>query len=366
MFTPSYAPSYTPSKNTPSQYLIPASSCANTYVCPGGGSGYGIQFNIVSVDIDTLIVPNNPPYSPDIAGLTVTAAANSDQANGKSLTSVPLTWWYNHYVLKYLGLAGPTPMSCVQPGPLGFAVGLAQTIVAAFGISPERICNALLKPTYSGNDIDIAVVQFTFYITDIHPKSPLRNDYLPSACAGMWMMQWLARSTSVTVPEYATIPVPQTIPITLQNANCPGLTAGAPAPTLYFTSEINVDNNKLQFIQRLRESFGQSFAKKSFLTSIFITNNEHVSNVSDLVADKPNSIVDYFGMYSYPVSFIGILLFTIMNLTNKSLYQYIQDQRIINAINSIFVVCAVLAIVSFLKVPVPSSVFNTKSVITRA
>jgi hypothetical protein len=182
----------------------------------------------------------------------------------------------------------------------------------------------------------------------------------------MWMMQWLARSTSVTVPEYATIPVPQTIPITLQNANCPGLNAGAPAPTLYFTSEINVDKDKLEFIQRLRESFGQSFAKKSFLTSIFITNNEHASNVQNQIADKPSSIVDYFGMYSYPVSFIGILLFTIMNLTNKSLNQYIQDQRIINAINGLFVVWAVLAIVAFLKVPVPSSVFNTKSVITRA
>jgi hypothetical protein len=343
--------------------LIPATSCANTYVCPGGGSGYGIQFNIVSVDIDTLIVPNIPPFSKDVHGLTVTAAANSDQANGKSLTSVPLTWWYNHYVLKYLGLAGPTPMSCIQPGPLGFAVGLAQTIVSAFGISPTRICNALLKPTYSGNDIDIAVVQFNFYITDIHPKSPLRNDYLPATCAGMWMMQWLARSTSVTVPEYATIPVPQTIPITLQNANCPGLTAGAPSPTLYFTSEINIDYDKLEFIERLKKSFGQSFAKKSFLTGIFINNNEHVSNVSDLVADNPNSIVDYFGMYSYPLSFIGILLFTIMNLTNKSLYQYIQDQKIINAINGIFVVWGLLAIISFLQVPVPKNIFNINSVV---
>jgi len=348
---------------TPSQYLIPATSCANTYVCPGGGSGYGIQFNIVAVDVDTLIVPNNPPFAPDVAGLTVSAAAYSDQAKGKCLTSVPLTWWYNNYVLKYLGLAGPTPMSCVQPGPLGFAVGLAQTIVSAFGISPTRICNAKLQPTYAGNDVDILVVQFTFYMTDIHPQLPLRNDYLPSSCAGMWMMQWLARSTNITVPEYATKPVPENIPITLQNANCPGLTARAPAPTLYFTAEVEMEKNNRIFIKNLKHSFGQSFAKVSFLTGIFIDNTEHATNVSNQIADKPSSIIDYFGMYAYPFSFAGVLLFTIMNLTNKSLYQYIQDQRIINAINGIFVAWGVLAIVAFLQVPVPKNIFNTNSVV---
>jgi hypothetical protein len=348
---------------SPSSSLIPATGCANTYVCPGGGSGYGIHFNIVSVDIDTLIVPNNPPFSPDVAGLTITAAANSDQAKGKSLTNVPLTWWYNNFVLKYLGLAGPTPMSCVQPGPLGFAVGLAQTISSAFGISPTRVCNAVLKPIYAGNDIDISVVQFTFYITDIHPQIPLHNDYLPSACAGMWMMQWLARSTSVTEPSYSTIPVPKSIPITIQNANCPGLTANNSAPTLYFTSEVNTEKNHKLFIKNLRHSFKKSFAKTSFLSSVFMDHAEHATNVQNQIAEKPNSIIDYFGMYAIPLSFVGVLLFTVMNLTNKSLNQYIQDKRIINAINGLFVAWGLLAMVAFLQVPVPKSIFNINSVV---
>jgi len=184
--------------------LIPAVNCSNQYTCPGGGTGYGIQFNIVPLDINTLLLP---PY--DASALTVDTATS---VYNKSLKSIPpssspsysayskslltdepvplesLTWWYNSQVLGYKGKASLTPMDCIPNGAPGFAIGLATAIVNSFGISGSRICNAVLKPSYSTNDVDITTIKFTFYINDIVPANPLWNDYLPSSCVGTWIM----------------------------------------------------------------------------------------------------------------------------------------------------------------------------------
>ena len=39
-------------------------NCANTYICPGVGNGYGIQFNITNADVSNLLQPS---------GLTIAA-----------------------------------------------------------------------------------------------------------------------------------------------------------------------------------------------------------------------------------------------------------------------------------------------------
>jgi hypothetical protein len=390
-----------PPSRTPSSTLIPASRCANTYVCPGGGSGYGIQFNIVQMDIDTLIIPPTIQFNSELWGLTVAAAAVRDYKAGITQTSLPLLWWWNNFVMKYLGVAGPTPMTCVQPGQNGFAVGLAQTIVGAFNISPTRICNARLIPTVSANDVDIETVRFTFYITDIRPKSPLPNDYLPSSCIGNWIMSWLSKSTSVTDPSVATTPIPADLPLAFQTDSCPGVTLSGPSgspsrsritPTLYFTSEIDVDKDKILFIKNLKDSFRTSFSNNSMLAPIFhITNIEHATNVAGTsvalagvnsnMYTPPQTLTDYFIMYSYPLAFIGAILFTIVQIIDVNLNTLVANKNISIVINISFIVWSVISLSVFYNIqlsniPILGSILtveipyilplNTQAVVTQS
>ena len=378
---------------------VTALNCANTYVCPGGGSGYGIQFVIRQFDVGTLIVTAPPTgstnqFKPEHYGLTVTAAATSSFRKKEIQTSSPLTWWYNNFVVAYIGLAGPTPMSCIQPGRNGFAVALAQTITSAFGISPSRVCGATLIPSMSANEIDISFVKFTFYLTDVRPlTSPLRNDYLPSSCLGIWILSWLAKSTSVTLPSLATIPVPAVMPENLVSQNCPLLRPGAPSPTLYFTSEVNVDNEKLLYIENLRESLKTSFAKESILSNIFDKNIniEHATNLTGTsltlngagtnIYAVPQTVFDYYGMYAFPLSFIGSVLFTVVQIMDINLNTMFVNKNLSMAINVSFILWSLISLSVFynfspnnvpglgmiLSLQVPYILpFNTQAVITQA
>lgn len=380
---------------------ILAKNCANTYICPGGGTGYGVQFVIQQYDVGTLIIPAPPTgttnqFKPEQYGLTVTAAATSDFKANLAQTASPLTWWWNNYVINYQGLPGPTPMSCIQPGRTGFAVGLAQTITSTFGISPSRICGAALIRTQAANEIDTSFVKFTFYITDVRPLStPLRNDYLPSSCLGPWIMTWLAKSTSVTQPNLATIPVPAVLPDNLVSPNCPLLRVGAPSPTLYFTSEINIDKDKLLFIEKLRESFKGSFAKESILSNIIENNEnnniEHATNLTGTslmlngagtnIYAVPQTIFDYYGMYAFPFSFVGAVLFTVVQIMDINLNTLVVNKNLSMAINISFILWSLISLSVFynfspnsvpglgtiLSLQVPYILpFNTQAVITQA
>lgn len=338
-----------PSTNLLSPSITPSFSganCANTYVCPGAGSGYGIQFNILSSDIDSIYIPN--------LQLTISAAANSDYSNGIAFTNLPLTWWWKNIVLKYPGIPGPTPMNCVQQYQNGFAVGLAQSIVSAFKVSPNRVCNAKLVPSYSPNNIDISSIKFTFYLTDIRPiTSPLANDYLPCSCLGAWMMTWLSKSTNVIQPNNASSLVPASIPLELQSSSCPGLTPGTISPTLYFTSEINVDKDKLSYIEKLKESFSPVFSEKSFLSSIFM-NKEHATNLIGTsvtlkgtlssIYPPPLTIIDYFCMYSYPFCFIGAVLFSIIQIIDININSFFVNKNLSIMINVSFIIWSIVSI----------------------
>jgi hypothetical protein len=249
----------------PSSKLILGNQCSNTYVCPGSGSGFAIQFNIIENDVSMLNLPS---------GYTVAASAVMDYTSvpQKALTNSPLTWWWKNVVLQYQGINGPTPMTCIQTGQGGFAVGLAQTLVTAFGISPSRICNAQLNPTLAPNSYDIIKIQFLFFITDIPPRTvPLLNDYLPSACVGPWMLSWIVKSTSVTDPSQSTFGISSTIPSKFQTNSCPALVSGVAPPTLYFTSKVSEDVNLSQYIENVKKSMGSSFSNKSFLNTIFVS-----------------------------------------------------------------------------------------------
>jgi hypothetical protein len=353
-------PSMSSVTNTPSPRATvpsnPISNCANPYLCPGGGTGYGIQFTIKTYDIDSITVPESSQFSNSIRGLTVTAAAESDYKVGISQTDTSLTWWWNNFVLNYPGLVGPTSMSCIQPGQSGFAIGLAQSITSAFSISPSRVCNASLHPSMAGNDIDIDYVKFTFYITDVHPRStPLANDYLPSTCLGNWIMLWLSKSTSVLQPNLSTIPVTASIPPELQSLSCPALAPGAPSPTLYFTSEINIDKNKLLYIESIKDSFRPAFSQKSILSNVFIKKNiEHATNLmgtsvilngkTTTIYSSPQTIVDYYAMYAYPLSFIGAMLFTVVQIMDVNINTMVVNKNLSMIINISFIAWSIISL----------------------
>jgi hypothetical protein len=377
--------------NTPSRLVSPE-NCSNTYTCPGGGSGYGIQFNITTYDIDTLQV-----LSPDGSGqmITVTAAAGVDYRNRKFQTDNPLTWWWNFVVLTYKGLAGPTAMSCIKNGQSGFATGLAQTITAAFGISPSRICNAKLISTIAPNDVDIASVKFVFYITDVYPTltTPLRNDYLPSSCLGPWIMTWLSKATSVTQPNTlgVTPTVPPGIPLELQSKSCPGIIPGAPARSfLGFTAKITDDKNELMHLENLRASFRSAFSEKSFLSPI-LDYKEHVTNVlgtsvqlngsGSSIYPEPQTILDYLCMYAYPLSFFGAICFTIVQFMDININTLVANKNLSLVINLLFILWSIVGLIAFYNIPIYSVPilgnilllkipyilpFNTQTVVTQA
>jgi hypothetical protein len=344
-------------------------NCANTYICPGAGEGYGVQMNITSGDIDTLVIPTT--------GLTVAASASEDAktVNAQLSASIPpgtpssslpdfvsdnaLTWWWNNVVKNYAGIVGTNPMNCIQPGRNGFAVGLAQTIVTAFGISPTRICNATLIPTKAANNIDIATVKFTFYVTNLRPSSPLNNDHLPAACAGEWIVTWLNKATNPTQPTQAVIPPTPTVPENLQSKECPARVEGAPSPTLYFT---NVDKDTPEFIEKLRQSFSTKFSKKSFLSVLFKENNvELLTNVqgtslrlagsSSSIYAPPITLLDYIVRYSYPLSFVGAILFTIVQIMDVNLNTLVANKNMSMAINISFIVWSVVSMLVFYNIP---------------
>ena len=344
-------------------------NCANTYICPGAGEGYGIQMNITGGDIDTLVIPTT--------GLTVAASASQDAKRvndqlsasivpGTPSASLPefvsdnaLTWWWNNVVKNYAGIVGTTPMNCIQPGRKGFAIGLAQTIVAAFGISPLRICNATLTPTKAANNIDIAIVKFTFYLTNLRPTAPLSNDYLPAACAGEWIVTWLNKATNPTNPTASVIPPTSTVPDNLQSKECPARVEGTPAPTLYFT---NVDKDTPEYIEKLRQSFSTKFAKKSFISALFKENNvELLTNVqgtslrlagsSSSIYAPPITLADYIVRYSYPLSFVGAILFTIVQIMDINLNTLVANKNMSMAINICFIVWSVISMLVFYNIP---------------
>jgi hypothetical protein len=347
--------------------LIPASKCANQYTCPGGGSGYGIQFNIVQFDVDNLTIPSAPDFDPAIQGITIAAATSA--FNKTSLVPwLPLTYWYNTMILKYKGIAGPTPMTCTQRGPDGFAVGLAQVIVGAFGVSPSRICNAVMKPTIAPNDIDILSIKFTFYITDLHPAigvAPLDNDYLPAACVGSWIMSWLTKATLVLDPSnpQQQPPITQSLPLAFQSPQCPGFAPPSPTAVLYFTSEVSSNNDKLVYIEKLKKSFGSIFGQKSFLRPIFDSNSiENLTNISassvqlhgsgTSIFSPPQTILDLLVMYSYPLSFIGAILFTIIQIIDINPNTLIANKNISIAINISFVIWSVVSMCVYYNIPI--------------
>jgi hypothetical protein len=284
-------------------------------------------------------------------------------------------------------------MTCVQPFQNGFAIGLAQTIVGAFGVSPTRVCNAQLSPTFAPNDIDISVVKFTFFITDVRPQfGLLHNDYLPSACIGSWVLSWLSKSTSVTAPNQAVTPVPASIPANLRSDSCPAIPTGAPAPTLYFTSKVSADVNIPEYIENLKRSFGSSFAHNSMLSGIFIPKKiEHATNVSGTsvqltgstssIYPSPQTLFDYIGLYSYPLSFVGAILFSIISIIDINLNTLVANKNFSLIINLAFIVWSIISLTIFYNVPVYSvpilgSIlsfhipyilpFNTQSVIIQA
>ena len=390
-------------------------NCANTYICPGVGNGYGIQFNITNADVSNLLQPS---------GLTIAAAATANKpselySNISSTTSsgtdassapvrnianssapvtdiasstVPLTWWWYNVVLQYSGLPGSTPMTCVQPGQIGFATGLAQLIISAFNVSPYRICNAKLHPTFDVNDIDIAHVKFTFYITNIRPASPLRNDYLPAACIGEWVVLWMARSNSILSPVESNILVTNEIPAKIQSANCPALDPNAPSPTLYFTNEINIDNDTPIFIEKLKDSFSPVFSEKSFISNLLKSNNiEHATNLvgTSLILNgadtnvyaTPKTLFDYYGMYAFPLSFLGAILFALVQIIDININTMLVNRNLSMVINLSFILWSLISLSVFYNFS-PSSIpgighifdyqvdyilpFNTQSVITQA
>jgi hypothetical protein len=338
-----------------SSKLISGNQCSNIYVCPGSGSGFAIHFNIIENDVSMLSLSS---------GYTVAIAAANDYVNipQKALTNSPLTWWWKNIVLLYEGLPGSTPMTCVQPGQGGFATGLAQTLVTAFGVSPSRICNAQLTPILGPNSYDITKIKFTFFITDVAPRTvPLANDYLPSACIGPWMLSWIAKSTNVTDPTQASLVIPSTIPSNYQSNSCPALIPGLPTPTLYFTSKVNSDENISEYIENIKKSIGASFSNQSFLNNIFVPKKiEHATNfvgtslqlsgLSTSIYATPRTLIDYYGMFAYPLAFIGAVLFSIIQVIDVNLNSIFVNKNLSLLINLSFIIWSIIGLTTYFNI----------------
>jgi hypothetical protein len=280
------------------------------------------------------------------------------------VSSSSVTWWWNNIVLKYNGIPTTSPTKCIQSGQSGFAVQLAQTIVSAFGISPYRICNPTLTPVTvnDGNNVDISSIKFSFYINDIRPALSLANDYLPASCAGPWIVSWLSNATNFVSPQNAVVPPTSAIPLNFQSPSCTPLVPGAPAPTLYFT---NVDKETPKYIEDLKTIFRQKFAPTSFLSVLFTSKNlEQLTGVTGASVQLAGSastgyatsktLTDYLVKYSYPLSFIGAILFTVTQIVDINIPSVIGNKNISMALNVSFITWSVVAMSVFFNIQLSS------------
>jgi hypothetical protein len=343
-----YPPSYFPDAiASPSSYRSPTASveiatCSDTHTCPGNGTGYYISFNILPGDVGNIV---------DAKGLTM--IMNDPKT--------PLNYWWDHYVTNYRGVTAPPGYPCIQPGksstsdPDGsrsYATALAMALLYAFNVSPSRVCNAKLISYYTMDEITLESVKFVFVITDLHPKAPfanLSNDHLPSACLGPWITSWLSTSSAAISPKDAIYPPTLTIPAQFVSVNCP-VSAPDDGSRLYFSGEVNVEENKNKilhnFMGDVKNSI-QGISNKSYLNQI-ISPIEHATNISggsiaSLNAEHtsvyavPTVLIQYYIMYAYPLSFIGAICFTIVQIMDINISSIVANKNVTMLINISFI-----------------------------
>jgi hypothetical protein len=178
-------------------------------------------------------------------------------------------------------------------------------------------------------------------------------------------MLWLSKSTSVLQPNISTIPVSTSIPPELQSISCPLLNPGAPSPTLYFTSEINIDKNKLLYIESLKDSFRPAFSQKSILSNVFTKKNiEHATNLmgtsvilngkSTTIYSIPQTVADYYAMYAYPFAFIGAMLFTVIQVMDININTMFVNKNLSMIINMSFIAWSLISLTVYYNIRVNS------------
>jgi len=323
--------------STPTATVFQGSQCPNKYVCPGQGNGYAISFNITDGDVGSII--------DSTTGITI---ENSTSQNG-------LTYWWDNKVRGYPGVAG-TSKTCIRN--LGYADALCQAIVAPFGISRDRACGATLTPLRNA-DQSIALIKFQFFISDASPTNNQRNDYLSANCAGIWISSWLNHTNSLmfantdgTTDIASTYAVPTTIPAILA-PNC-----AAPGPSISkFTGSVinNIEENN--DVEKIKESLKDSFNPTSKIFALLNTNIEHLTGLSTGATQlngvntsttvSPTTIVDWVFAYSYLFSFIGAILFTIIQIVDVNIPSMYFNKNVIIAINVMFILWSTMATIHF-------------------
>jgi hypothetical protein len=128
------------------------------------------------------------------------------------------------------------------------------------------------------------------------------------------------------------------------------------------------------------------------LSGIFIPKKiEHATNVTGTsvqltgstssIYPSPQTLFDYIGLYSYPLSFVGAILFSIISIIDINLNTLVANKNFSLIINLAFIVWSIISLTIFYNVPVYSvpilgSIlsfhipyilpFNTQSVIIQA
>jgi hypothetical protein len=106
----------------------------------------------------------------------------------------------------------------------------------------------------------------------------------------------------------------------------------------------------------LDSSFGLQIS--DFLTNIFEQKKqEHATNISGASVElngpytsiyaNPLTLIDYYGMYCYPLAFIGAILFPIIQLIDVNLNTIILNKNVSLFINTSFIMWSILGLSTY-------------------
>jgi hypothetical protein len=218
------------------------------------------------------------------------------------------------YTFSPYGTSITLPMN-LTPSPKNEMWLFVASLFTIFQFNLGRICNVDMVPS-STSDIQSIVITCT--ITDQQTNN-FPNDNLTSQCLVLWIINFLQKYDPLYPNNFSQSP-PQVV---TANPMCYGSTF---TPKVNGRFNENFKNIKFKNINMLNEDFtGVSIVSASSAT--------------------PYSILDYVFLYAYPVSFIGAMLFSIIQYISIKPVTIIGNDQAVIVINAYIAICGFLSFI---------------------
>jgi hypothetical protein len=193
------------------------------------------------------------------------------------------------------------------------------SLFSIFQFNLARICNVNMVPSDTSN-IQSILVTGTLSNTK---SNNYPNDNLSSQCLMMWINSFLQSYNPINPGLFSSTP-PKSI---TSNPMCSGST---------FIGDIKETFTNLSYLNKLNIKFTNIDMVKEDFTGVSIVSASSAT---------PYTILDYVFLYAYPVSFIGAMLFSIMQYISIKPVTIIGNDQAVIVINAYIAICGFLSFI---------------------